>query len=174
MEEERTREIYLAGGCFWGTQRYFDCLPGVVRTEVGYANGRTANPTYEQVKHENTGHAETVHVTYDPERIPLTELLEQYYKVIDPTLVNRQGGDVGVQYRTGIYYTDPDDQPVIAASLAGLQKQYDKPLAVEMRPLDNFYTAEEYHQKYLEKNPNGYCHIAPAMFAAARQWKRKP
>ncbi len=165
-------EIYLAGGCFWGTQRYFDCLDGVVRTEVGYANGNTANPTYEQVKYEHTGHAETVHVTYDPERITLKELLEQYFKVIDPTLVNRQGGDVGVQYRTGIYYTDPADRPVIDAALTELQKQYDRPLAVEALPLANFYTAEEYHQNYLEKNPGGYCHISPAMFAAAKAWKR--
>ncbi len=172
MKEGRYGEIWLAGGCFWGTQRYFDCLPGVVRTEVGYANGNTADPTYEQVKYENTGHAETVHVTYDPERITLDELLTQYFKVIDPTLVNRQGGDVGVQYRTGIYYTDPADQPVIAAALAALQRQYDRPLAVESGPLQNFYSAEEYHQKYLEKNPGGYCHIAPAMFEAARQWKR--
>ena len=173
MAEGKLSEIYLAGGCFWGMQRYFDCLGGVVKTEVGYANGNTANPTYEQVKYEHTGHAETVHVTYDPERITLKELLEQYFKVIDPTLVNRQGGDVGVQYRTGIYYTDPADQPVIDAALKELQKQYDRPLAVEALPLANFYTAEEYHQKYLEKNPNGYCHISPAMFTAAREWKRE-
>ncbi len=173
MAEGKFNEIYLAGGCFWGTQRYFDCLGGVVKTEAGYANGNTANPTYEQVKYEHTGHAETVHVMYEPERITLKELLEQYFKVIDPTLVNRQGGDVGVQYRTGIYYTDPADQPVIDAALKELQKQYDRPLAVEALPLANFYTAEEYHQKYLEKNPNGYCHISPAMFTAAREWKRE-
>lgn len=164
-----TKEIYLAGGCFWGTQHYFDCLSGVVRTEVGYANGKTENPTYEQVKHENTGHAETVRVIYDPEKRSLADLLIQYYKVIDPVSVNRQGGDVGVQYRTGIYYTDPDEYPVIAESLRELQKQYDKPLAVEALPLSNFYTAEEYHQKYLEKNPGGYCHISPAMFEEAKR-----
>ena len=166
MAERIFNEIYLAGGCFWGTQRYFDCLTGVVRTEVGYANGNSANPTYEQVKYENTGHAETVHVAYDPERITLRELLEQYFKVIDPTLVNRQGGDV-------IYYTDPLDRQVIDAALTELQKQYDRPLAVEALPLANFYTAEEYHQKYLEKNPGGYCHISSDMFAAARNWKRE-
>ena len=165
--------IYLAGGCFWGTQRYFDCLAGVVRTEVGYANGSTKNPTYEQVKHENTGHAETVKVEYDPEKISLTELLEQYYKVIDPVSVNRQGGDIGVQYRTGIYYTDPAQKPVIDASLSKLQKQYSVPLAVEALPLSNFYTAEEYHQKYLEKNPGGYCHISPAMFEAAQKYGKQ-
>ena len=167
VKKEKTKEIYLAGGCFWGTQRYFDCLSGVVRTEVGYANGKTENPTYEQVKHENTGHAETVRVIYDPEKRSLADLLIQYYKVIDPVSVNRQGGDVGTQYRTGIYYTDPEEYPVIAESLRELQKQYDKPLAVEAFPLSNFYTAEEYHQKYLEKNPGGYCHISPAMFEEA-------
>lgn len=166
------REIYLAGGCFWGTQHYFDCLPGVVKTEVGYANGRTANPTYEQVKHENTGHAETVKVVYDQEKITLEELLEWYYKVIDPISVNRQGGDVGIQYRTGIYYTDPAQKDVVEGSLAQLQQQYEQPLAVEAQPLENFYTAEEYHQKYLEKNPGGYCHISPAMFEAAKSSAR--
>ena len=164
--------IWLAGGCFWGAQRYFDCLPGVLETEVGYANGKTANPTYEQVKHENTGHAETVRVVYDPAAISLEELLEQFYKAIDPTSVNKQGGDVGVQYRTGIYYTDPAQKPVIEASLAGLQTRCDRPVAVEALPLSNFYTAEEYHQKYLDKNPGGYCHISPALFEAARNYKK--
>lgn len=169
VKKEKTREIYLAGGCFWGAQHYFDCLSGVVQTEVGYANGKTENPTYEQVKHENTGHAETVRVIYDPEKRSLADLLIQYYKVIDPVSVNRQGGDVGIQYRTGIYYTDSKDCPLIEESLKELQKQYDKPLAVEALPLSNFYTAEDYHQKYLEKNPGGYCHISPAMFEEAKR-----
>ena len=164
--------IYLAGGCFWGTQRYFDCLPGVLSTEVGYANGRTANPTYEQVKYEGAGHAETVKVVFDPGVIPLADLLEQYFRVIDPVSVNRQGGDVGVQYRTGIYYTDTDQRETAAASLTALQEKYDRPLAVELLPLEHFYTAEEYHQKYLEKNPGGYCHISPAMFEAAKRYHK--
>ena len=167
-----TETIYLAGGCFWGAQRYFDCLPGVLETEVGYANGKTAHPTYEQVKHENTGHAETVRVVYDPAAISLQELLEQFYKAIDPTSVNRQGGDVGVQYRTGIYYTDTAQKPIIEASLAALQTRYAQPVAVEALPLSNFYTAEEYHQKYLDKNPGGYCHISPALFDAAKNYKK--
>ncbi len=168
MEQQTAyREIYLAGGCFWGTQRYFDCIRGVVSTEAGYANGTTEHPTYEQVKYEGTGHAETVKVTYDPERLPLTELLERYFRAIDPTSVNRQGGDSGIQYRTGIYYTAPEDRAVIEGALAKLQERYDAPLAVEALPLSNYYTAEEYHQKYLEKNPQGYCHISPALFAEA-------
>ena len=167
-----TKTIYLAGGCFWGTQRYFDCVPGVLETEVGYANGKTDSPSYEQVKYENTGHAETVRIVYNPEQISLEELLEQYYKVIDPTSINRQGGDIGVQYRTGIYYTEPAEAERVKLSLARLQEAYREPLAVECRPLEHFYTAEEYHQKYLEKNPGGYCHIPPRMFEAAKQHKR--
>lgn len=164
-------EVYLAGGCFWGTQRYLDCLSGVIETEAGYANGHGEQPSYEQVKNQCTGHAETVRVVYDRNQMPLEILLEQYYKIIDPVSVNRQGEDSGIQYRTGIYYTDPSDEPVIKASLAKLQKQYEAPLAVEAGPLENFYSAEEYHQKYLEKNPEGYCHIPAAMFQAAQNFK---
>ena len=151
--------IYLAGGCFWGCQKYFDLMDGVLFTEVGYANGPTANPTYEQVKHDHTGHAETVKVEYDPAVLPLQTLLEKYFVVIDPTAVNHQGEDYGIQYRTGIYYVNEEDESVANACLDALEKRYDKPLAVELKPLENFYPAEEYHQKYLEKNPNGYCHI---------------
>lgn len=165
------RTLYLAGGCFWGAQRYLDCLTGVVQTQVGYANGRTANPTYEQVKYEHTGHAETVRVVFDADVLPLSQLLTQFYKIIDPTSVNRQGEDVGQQYRTGVYFEDPADRPAIEKSLAALQTQYDRPLAVEALPLSNFYTAEEYHQKYLEKNPAGYCHVSPALFEAARKFR---
>ena len=174
MENDHAlKTIYLAGGCFWGTQHYFDCLCGVASTEVGYANGKTAAPTYEQVKYEAAGHAETVKVVYDPTVISLEELLEQYYKVIDPTSVNKQGEDEGVQYRTGIYYTDPADRMTAEISLAELQKHYDKPLAVELKPLEHFYPAEEYHQKYLVKNPAGYCHIPRSMFEMAKQYKKQ-
>jgi len=152
------RTIYLAGGCFWGCQKYFDLMPGVLETEVGYANGPTANPSYEEVK-RHSGHAETVRVRYDPDVLPLQRLLEDFFKVIDPTAVNRQGGDVGIQYRTGIYTADDGDDAVIREALAALAARYDAPLAIEFRPLENFYSAEEYHQKYLEKNPGGYCHI---------------
>ena len=152
------KTIYLAGGCFWGCQKYFDLIPGVRETEVGYANGPTANPTYEQVK-RHAGHAETVRIRYDPGKLPLRELLDKYFLVIDPTSVNRQGEDEGVQYRTGIYYTDPADGEIAQAALSELAKRYDLPLAVECQPLQSFYPAEEYHQKYLEKHPDGYCHI---------------
>lgn len=164
-----TKEIYFAGGCFWGVEKYFSLIPGVVGTQVGYANGATQNPTYEQVCRDGTGHAETVQVQYDATKVGLALLLQMLYKVIDPTSVNRQGNDVGEQYRTGIYYTDETDLPIIQESLALLQKQYDKPLAIETAPLDNFYPAEEYHQKYLDKNPGGYCHIPSAAFKDAAQ-----
>ena len=160
-------EIYLAGGCFWGAEKYIASVRGVLETAVGYANGTTTNPTYEDVCHRGTGHAETVKVDYDPKILPLDFLLSLYYEAIDPTSLNRQGGDRGVQYRTGIYYTDDNDLPVISASLAGLQKKLDKPVVIEVGPLENFYPAEEYHQKYLDKNPGGYCHIGRDSFKKA-------
>ena len=152
-------EIYLAGGCFWGTEKYIASIHGVLSTEVGYANGKTLNPTYEEVCTNNTGHAETVHVVYDPGIVSLEFLLELYYEAIDPTSYNRQGGDFGSQYRTGIYYVDDKDLPVIESSISKLQKRIDKPIAIEVKRLENFSPAEEYHQKYLDKNPAGYCHI---------------
>lgn len=156
--------IYLAGGCFWGTEKYLSLIPGVVRTEAGYANGLTAEPSYEDVCYRDTGHAETVLVEYDRALLELPRLLSLFYRAIDPSSVNRQGADRGVQYRTGIYYDDEADRPVIEKSLAELQKQRGKPVAVECGPLQNYYPAEEYHQKYLDKNPGGYCHIGPAAF----------
>lgn len=167
-------EIYLAGGCFWGTEKYLSCIRGVLSTQVGYANGNTENPTYEEVCRNNTGHAETVRVVYDPAVLPLELLLELYYESIDPVSVNRQGGDVGTQYRTGIYYVDEKDRPVIDRSIAKLQKNYSKPIAIEVEPLKNFYPAEEYHQKYLDKNPFGYCHIPKAKFAFAAAANQAP
>ena len=153
------KEIYLAGGCFWGCQKYFDLTDGVLETEVGYANGNFAAPTYQQVKRGDSGHAETVRVAYDPAVISLEALLERYFAVIDPTAVDHQGADYGHQYRTGIYYTDPEDGEVARCALDALAAKVGQPLAVECLPLAAFDPAEEYHQKYLDKNPNGYCHI---------------
>jgi peptide methionine sulfoxide reductase msrA/msrB len=166
---EHHKEIYLAGGCFWGAEKYLSLIRGVVQTEVGYANGNTENPSYEQVCHGNTGHAEAVKVVYDPQTIALAQLLSLYYESIDPTSLNRQGGDKGVQYRTGIYYVDEADREVIAASVAALQARHRKPVVVEVLPLSNYYPAEAYHQKYLEKNPHGYCHIGADKFDRARR-----
>ena len=156
--------LYLAAGCFWGAQHFLQQLPGVESTRVGYANGRTENPTYEQVKHEGTGHAETVEVVYDEKRLSTPELLECYFMTIDPTSVNKQGEDEGEQYRTGIYYTDADQLPEIETVYAEQTEKAGARLAVEIRPLENFFTAEEYHQKYLDKNPGGYCHIPRKSF----------
>lgn len=152
-------KIYLAGGCYWGVEKYMSNVKGVVKTTVGFANGKTEAPTYEQVKHENTGHAETVRVEYDEEILPLPVLLSLFYKVIDPTSVDRQGADVGHQYRTGVYFTEAGDEAVILASLKRLEREVKAPLAVEVCRLEQFWPAEEYHQKYLDKNPAGYCHV---------------
>lgn len=160
-------EIYLAGGCFWGMEKYIASVTGVLSTLVGYANGKTENPTYEDVCCRNTGHAETVRVVYDPQIVPLEFLLEIYYEGIDPVSLNRQGGDTGVQYRTGIYYVNEQDLPVIKRSIMQLQKRYDKPVAIEVKQLENFSPAEEYHQRYLDKNPGGYCHIGRDKFEKA-------
>jgi peptide methionine sulfoxide reductase msrA/msrB len=159
MESHQTREIWLAGGCFWGLQAYLDQLNGVVETSVGYANGNTENPTYEQVCSKNTGHAETVYVQYNPTQIDLPKLLTYFFKVVDPTTLNRQGNDRGIQYRSGIYYNDPKDKSIIDQVLTTEQTQYSVALVVEVLPLKNYYPAEEYHQNYLQKNPGGYCHI---------------
>lgn len=163
------KEIYLAGGCFWGTEKYLDSIPGVLSTEVGYANGNTANPTYEEVCYRNTGHAETVKVIYDDDKIGLPFLLDLYYDVINPVSINHQGNDIGTQYRTGIYFTDPEDETTILESIRKLQKRYKEKIAIEVKPLDNYYKAEEYHQKYLDKNPNGYCHIGREKFVQAEK-----
>ena len=162
------REIYLAGGCFWGVQRFVDQFDGVLETEAGYANGPDAAPSYQDVC-ASSGHAETVRVRYDEEKLGLARLLEYYFMVIDPLSVNRQGGDAGIQYRTGVYYTDPAELPEIEAAFAREREVAGGPLAVELQPLRNFFPAEEYHQKYLDKNPGGYCHIPWAMMSLAKR-----
>ena len=152
-------KIYLAGGCFWGLQAYFDLKDGIEETVVGYANGDTLNPTYEQVCTNTTGYAETVFIKYDENMISLEKILEFFWKVIDPTSLNKQGGDKGTQYRTGIYFINNNDEIVINKSLQNEACNFIKQIVTEVEKLKNFYPAEEYHQKYLEKNPNGYCHI---------------
>ena len=160
-------KIYLAGGCFWGLEKYLQGIRGVTSTQVGYANGNTPHPSYEDVCDRNTGHAETVKVHYDPSAISLGFLLNLYFDAIDPTAVNRQGGDQGTQYRTGIYFTNPEDLPVIEKELTALQSKTVGKIAVEVKSLENFFPAEEYHQKYLDKNPGGYCHIGRSAFQKA-------
>ncbi len=168
---DKFSEIYLAGGCFWGTEHFLKQIDGIRETQVGFANGNTENPTYEDVCRRGTGHAETVRVLYDKALAPLEFVLGLYYKTIDPTSLNRQGNDRGTQYRTGIYYTDETDLPVIKKSLAELENSLGKPVSIEVARLENFFPAEEYHQKYLDKNPGGYCHIEPELFELAKSAK---
>ena len=154
-----THTIYLAGGCYWGVEKYMSNTPGVMETEVGFANGHVDAPAYAQVKKGDTGHAETVRVVYDADIIALDKLLRLFFRIIDPTSFEKQGEDIGNQYRTGVYWTDASDASVVRAELSKLQTQYAAPLAVEACGLDCFYPAEEYHQKYLDKTPGGYCHV---------------
>ncbi|MBR7041329.1 MAG: peptide-methionine (S)-S-oxide reductase MsrA [Clostridia bacterium] len=157
-----TRTIYLAGGCFWGVQKFFDQFEGVLSTKVGYANGPDSAPSYKEVR-AGSGHAETVMIEYDPERITLKQLLDFYFMVIDPLSVNKQGEDEGVQYRTGVYYTQEEQLPEIEQAFGEQEAKAGGKLAVELMPIRNFFDAEEYHQKYLDKNPGGYCHIPAKM-----------
>lgn len=151
------KEIYLAGGCFWGVEAYFKEIKGVVDTEVGYANGKTEQTTYEEVA--ATDHAETVHIKYDDEVISLEKLLEYLYYIIDPFSVDKQGNDRGRQYRTGIYSTNAEDLEKAREFLNEKQTGADDKIQVEVEELKNFIVAEDYHQDYLDKNPTGYCHI---------------
>lgn len=151
------REIYLAGGCFWGVEAYYQRVGGILDTEVGYANGKGDQTSYRQLY--KTGHAETVRLVYDAHQISLAEVLDRYLRVIDPFSLNRQGNDIGVQYRTGIYYIEEKDREVAEAFLDFLKETEGKDPVVEVEQLRNFVPAEEVHQDYLLKNPGGYCHI---------------
>lgn len=170
---EPVRDIYFAGGCFWGTEHFLKQVKGVIQTEVGYANGNIKNPSYQQVCTGQTGFAETVKVAYLPAEVDLALLIDLYFKTVDPTSLNKQGNDRGSQYRTGIYYTDASDLPVIQQQVRKVAAAYSKPLAVEVLPLKNFYAAEADHQDYLDKHPGGYCHIAPELFEEARHANEK-
>lgn len=158
-QTKELKEIYLAGGCFWGLEAYMKKIYGVEDSISGYANGNTENPSYEDLIYRHSGHAETVKVVYDANEVSLRVLLKYYLRVVDPTSVNRQGNDSGVQYRTGIYYTSAEEEEIIRAVLEQEQEKYEDPIVIEVMPLEHFYMAEDYHQDYLEKNPGGYCHI---------------
>lgn len=166
------KEIYLAGGCFWGTQHFLKQINGVVSTSVGYANGTVPNPTYNEVYTDKTGHVETVMVRYDSDVVSLEMILDLYFQTIDPTSLDQQGPDIGTRYRTGIYYTDADDVDVIKNVTKRIALQYIQPIVVEIERLECFYLAEDYHQDYLDKNPTGYCHIPKSMFVLAKNANR--
>ena len=159
FSDEPENVIYLAGGCFWGIEKLMQSIPGVIDTESGYANGTgSSDAHYNIVTSGKTGFKETVRVEYDPEKVSLDALLLAYFYVIDPTVSNQQGNDKGTQYQTGIYYTN-DKAKETVERIAAVEKGRNDDFAVEIKPLINYYPAEEYHQNYLEKNPNGYCQI---------------
>lgn len=151
------KEIYLAGGCFWGVEAFFKKVPGVIETTVGYANGQTLDTNYQILR--TTDHSETVHIKYDERKVTLKKLLDYYFQIIEPTSLNKQGNDRGRQYRTGIYYTDEEIVEIIKNKITEEQKKYTDKIQVEVKKLENYILGEEYHQDYLEKNPGGYCHI---------------
>ncbi len=164
------KTLYFAGGCFWGVQHFFDQFPGVVKTEAGYANGPDAETDYKKVC-ASSGHAETVRVDFDEAVISPEKLIDFYFLAVDPLSVNRQGHDTGIQYRTGIYSNDEELRETARRKLAELTGKLGQTPAVECGPLKNFCPAEEYHQKYLEKNPSGYCHLPAALFRLAATQK---
>ncbi len=152
------KKIILAGGCFWGVEAYYDKVKGVKATEVGYIDGDFPNPTYEQVCN-GSNHAEAVKIEYDETLVPLERLLEHFFQIVDPTTINRQGNDVGKQYRSAIYYYNDEDKLIINGYIERIKPEYTKPIRTEVKAVMEFYPAEKYHQKYLKKNPCGYCHI---------------
>ncbi len=153
------KTIYLAGGCFWGVQAYFDLIKGVTKTKVGYCQGYIQNPTYEQVCSGKTNHAEAILLEYDKNQVTLEKILEKYFKIINPYSLNKQGNDVGTQYRVGIYWENEEDFKIIHQFLEKKQSESQQKIVVENEKVKNFFDAEAYHQNYLEKNPFGYCHI---------------
>lgn len=152
------KQIIIAGGCFWGVEHYYSRLKGVTLTKVGYTDGEKENPSYQDVCN-NSGHVEAVYVEYNEEIISLSKILEHFFRIVDPTQWNRQGHDIGKQYRNGFFYFTEKDKIQIQALLKEIQHRYKKPLHTFLLPAKPFYDAEEYHQKYLVKNPTGYCHV---------------
>lgn len=148
--------IYLAGGCFWGVEAYFERLNGVFLTELGYANGNITNPAYEDLKSGKATHSETCKIVYEDSVISLVQLLNHYLRFVDPYSVNKQGHDIGLQYRSGVYYVDKNDEKTI---LDYFSSRLEKDYKIEVTELKGFFPAEEYHQFYLDKNPSGYCHV---------------
>jgi len=159
IDEESVKEIVVAGGCFWGVQEYYRRLKGVLDTKVGYAQGITDNPTYEDVCSGNTNFTEVVYIKYDSNVINLNKICDHLFRIIDPLSINKQGGDVGSNYRTGVYYINEPDKKIIDKFISKQQKKYYSQIVVEVEKLIKFYDAEDYHQDYLEKNVHGYCHV---------------
>lgn len=163
--------IYFAGGCFWGVEHFFKGVDGVLEAVPGYANGNTENPSYKEVYTDTTGHAETVKVTYNPDRVGLGMLLKLFFTVTDPLTLNRQGHDEGTRYRSGVFYADDEDRPVIEQAFRETESRLGVPIVTELEPLRCFYPAEEYHRDYLDKNPDGYCHLSLKTFIYLRLYQ---
>ena len=153
------KQIVLAGGCFWGVEAYFKRIKGIIQTKVGYTDGTTINPSYQEVCTGRTYHVEACELIYDEQVISIEKILKHLFSIIDPTVLNRQGNDVGTQYRTGIYYEDESDAQVIRDFIQKEQANYEQMIVVEVKKQTTFYDAEEFHQDYLTKNPMGYCHV---------------
>lgn len=149
----------FAAGCFWGVQAYFDQVPGVVETEVGYTGGHTESPTYEEVCTHTTGHAEALRILFNPDQVSYGTLVQQFFRMHDPTQLNRQGPDVGDSYRTAIFYLDIEQKEVAEQIKKEAQLNFDKPIVTEITKATEFYKAEEYHQKFTEKTGRGMCHV---------------
>lgn len=156
--------IYLAGGCFWGIEAYFGYIKGVMKSRVGYVNSNIDNPSYEMVCSGKTNAVEVVEITYNNNIISLDSILDEFFSIIDPTTLNKQGNDIGTQYRSGIYFINENEEEKIKEYISKIKIKYDKEIVTEIKKLDNFFEAESYHQKYLSKNPNGYCHIDLSKF----------
>lgn len=152
------KKIIVAGGCFWGVEAYYRRVKGVTKTIVGYTDGEGENPTYQEVC-DSSGHVEAVYLEYDENIVGLKTILDHFFNIVDPTLLNRQGHDIGVQYRTALFYYDEEDKLFIKKYFDSVKENYLRPIRTEVKPAGKFYPAEEYHQKYLVKNPNGYCHV---------------
>ena len=166
----RHRAIVLAGGCFWGLEKLLRSLPGVTDVTVGYANGLRADyANYDAVCTGLTGFREAARVDYDADTLPLRQLLFVFFAAVDPTQYHRQGADIGSQYQSGVYWIDPEDETVIRA-VAALEAAPRTEFCTELKALENFFPAEEYHQRYLEKHPHGYCHISPRKTQLLAQW----
>jgi methionine-S-sulfoxide reductase len=149
----------FAAGCFWGVQYYFDQVPGVVSSRVGYTGGHTENPTYEEVCTHTTGHAEATELTFDPAKVSYETLVKQFFHMHDPTQLNRQGPDVGDSYRSAIFYHDAEQKNIAEKIMQEVQPDFDKPIVTQLVPAQEFYEAEDYHQKFSERTGQGMCHV---------------
>ncbi|MDD4000006.1 MAG: peptide-methionine (S)-S-oxide reductase MsrA [Bacilli bacterium] len=153
------KRIIFAGGCFWGIEAYFKKLKGVINTSVGYVNGNIKNPRYQDLLSGLATHAEAVEINYNENQISLSKLLNHLFRIIDPVSINQQGADIGLQYRSGVYYRDVEDKKVIENFIIKKNQDFNGKIAVEVLEERGYFLAEDYHQDYLDKNPQGYCHV---------------